>query len=53
MGWAGRQRGVRYAVSHDAENRFGEVKFGGGMLLDHSPGRYEASLGAPGKGVLG
>jgi len=36
----------------NVEKRFGEVKFGGSMLLDHSPGRYEASLGALGKGVL-
>jgi pimeloyl-ACP methyl ester carboxylesterase len=37
----------------DVEKRFGELKFGGSMLLDHSPGRYEISLGALGKGVLG
>jgi hypothetical protein len=37
----------------DAGKRFGEVRFGGSMLLDHSPGRYEASLAALGKGVLG
>jgi hypothetical protein len=37
----------------DVEKRFGEVKFGGSMLLDHSPGRYEGSLSALGKGVLG
>lgn len=37
----------------DVEKRFGEVKFGGSMLLDHSPGRYEISLGALGKGVVG
>lgn len=37
----------------DVEKRFGELRFGGGMLLDHSPGRYEASLKALGKGVLG
>ncbi|KAG9230198.1 hypothetical protein BJ875DRAFT_163499 [Amylocarpus encephaloides] len=36
----------------DVEKRFGEVRFGGSMLLDHSPGRYEASLGALGRGVL-
>ncbi|KAE9379818.1 hypothetical protein N431DRAFT_360989 [Stipitochalara longipes BDJ] len=36
----------------DVEKRFGEVRFGGSMLLDHSPGRYEASLSALGKGVL-
>ncbi|KAI9056226.1 hypothetical protein LZ554_001154 [Drepanopeziza brunnea f. sp. 'monogermtubi'] len=37
----------------DVEKRFGEIRFGGSMLLDHSPGRYEMSLGALGKGVLG
>ena len=37
----------------DVEKRFGEVRFGGSMLLDHSPGRYEASLSVLGKGVLG
>lgn len=37
----------------DVEKRFGEVRFGGSMLLDHSPGRYENSLRALGKGVLG
>ncbi|ESZ89550.1 hypothetical protein SBOR_10064 [Sclerotinia borealis F-4128] len=37
----------------DVEKRFGEVRFGGSMLLDHSPGRYENSLSALGKGVLG
>lgn len=37
----------------DVEKRFSEVKFGGSMLLDHSPGRYEASLGALGRGILG
>jgi hypothetical protein len=36
----------------NVERRFGEIRFGGGMLLDHSPGRYEASLGALRKGVL-
>jgi hypothetical protein len=37
----------------DVEKRFGEVRFGGSMLLDHSPGRYEGSLGALARGVLG
>jgi hypothetical protein len=36
----------------DVEKRFGEVRFGGSMLLDHSPGRYESSLGALARGVL-
>jgi hypothetical protein len=37
----------------DVEKRFREIRFGGSMLLDHSPGRYEASLAVLGKGVLG
>ncbi|KAI1005232.1 hypothetical protein K3495_g2982 [Podosphaera aphanis] len=41
---------VRYIK--DVEKRFGELQFGGSMLLDHSPGRYEASLRTLGKGVL-
>lgn len=41
---------LRYV--RDVEKRFGELKFGGSMLLDHSPGRYEASLRALGRGVL-
>ncbi|POS86822.1 hypothetical protein EPUL_001024 [Erysiphe pulchra] len=36
----------------DVEKRFGEMQFGGSMLLDHSPGRYEASLDALGNGIL-
>ncbi|KAK8102308.1 hypothetical protein PG984_015454 [Apiospora sp. TS-2023a] len=28
----------------DVESRFGEIKFGASMLLDHSPGRYEDAL---------
>jgi hypothetical protein len=42
---------LRYV--RDVEKRFGEVRFGGSMLLDHSPGRYEGSLGALGRGVFG
>lgn len=42
---------LRYV--RNVEKRFGEVRFGGSMLLDHSPGRYEANLAALGKGVLG
>jgi Lipase (class 3) len=37
----------------DVERKFGELQFGGSMLLDHSPGRYEASLATLGRGVLG
>lgn len=36
----------------DVGKRFGELRFGGSMLLDHSPARYEASLAALGRGVL-
>lgn len=36
----------------DVEKRFGEIQFGGSMLLDHSPGRYEANLRALARGVL-
>jgi hypothetical protein len=28
----------------DVERRFGEVRFGAGMLTDHNPGMYEAAL---------
>ncbi|KAI9732037.1 MAG: hypothetical protein M1818_007632 [Claussenomyces sp. TS43310] len=42
---------LRYV--RDVEKKFGELQFGGSMLLDHSPGRYEMSLAALGKGVLG
>jgi hypothetical protein len=41
---------LRYV--RDVEKIFGELRFGGSMLLDHSPGRYEASLRALGRGVL-
>lgn len=36
----------------DVEKHFGEMQFGGSMLLDHSPGRYEASLDALANGIL-
>jgi len=36
----------------DVQDRFGEIRFGSGMLGDHSPGRYEASLAALARGVL-
>lgn len=42
---------LRYV--RDVEGRFSELRFGGSMLLDHNPGRYEASLGALRRGVLG
>ena len=36
----------------DVETRFGELRFGSKMFSDHSPGRYEASLTALGRGIL-
>lgn len=36
----------------NVERRFAELRFGGSMLLDHSPGRYEASLAVLEKGVM-
>lgn len=44
---------VRVKFVRDVEGRFGEVRFGAGMLADHSPGRYEGCLGLLGRGVLG
>ncbi|KAI9875597.1 MAG: hypothetical protein M1830_008222 [Pleopsidium flavum] len=44
---------VRLKYIRDVESRFGEIGFGGGMLGDHSPGRYEGSLRMLGRGVLG
>jgi hypothetical protein len=35
----------------DVERRFGEVRFGGGMLGDHSPGGYEKGLERLARGV--
>ncbi|KAI9737846.1 MAG: hypothetical protein M1834_009215 [Cirrosporium novae-zelandiae] len=43
---------VRLKLVRDVEARFGELRFGSGMLGDHSPGRYEASLKALAEGVL-
>jgi hypothetical protein len=42
---------LRYV--RDVEGRFSELRFGGSTLLDHNPGRYEASLGALRRGLLG
>ena len=42
---------LRYV--RNVEERFSELRFGGSMLLDHNPGRYEASLAALRRGVLG
>lgn len=49
----GQQRRVVLKYVRDVERRFREVRFGKGMLTDHSPGRYEAALEALMGGVLG
>ncbi|OJJ43070.1 hypothetical protein ASPZODRAFT_1210542 [Penicilliopsis zonata CBS 506.65] len=36
----------------DVETWFGELRFGSGMLSDHNPARYEASIAALAQGVL-
>ncbi|CAD6503436.1 BgTH12-03101 [Blumeria graminis f. sp. triticale] len=41
---------VRYVKN--VERQFGELRFRKSMLLDHSPGRYEACLSSLGTGVL-
>ncbi|OJD28352.1 hypothetical protein ACJ73_00251 [Blastomyces percursus] len=43
---------VQLKFIRDVETRFREVRFGSGMLGDHSPGRYEASLAVLARGVL-
>ncbi|PGH10800.1 hypothetical protein AJ79_05273 [Helicocarpus griseus UAMH5409] len=43
---------VQLKFIRDVEARFREVRFGSGMLGDHSPGRYEASLAVLTRGVL-
>ncbi|EGC49877.1 lipase [Histoplasma capsulatum var. duboisii H88] len=43
---------VQLKFIRDVETRFGEVRFGSGMLGDHSPARYEASLAVLARGVL-
>ena len=43
---------VQLKYIRDVEKRFREVKFGSGMLLDHSPARYESSLAILARGVL-
>ncbi|KAK4039591.1 hypothetical protein C8A01DRAFT_16481 [Parachaetomium inaequale] len=42
LGQPARRMVLRYV--RDVERRFGEVRFAGGMLTDHSPARYEAAL---------
>jgi len=42
---------VQFKFIRNVEERFGEVRFGSGMLGDHNPARYEASLAALAQGV--
>lgn len=43
---------VRLRFVRDVDAWFGELRFEGGMLTDHNPARYEASLAALARGVL-
>ncbi|KAM5486832.1 hypothetical protein McanCB56680_001236 [Microsporum canis] len=43
---------VQLKYIRNVEKRFNEVRFGSGMLLDHSPARYESSLSILARGVL-
>lgn len=43
---------VQLKFIRDAEALFGELRFGSGMLSDHNPVRYEASLSALARGIL-
>lgn len=43
---------VQLKFIRDAETVFGELRFGSGMLSDHNPVRYEASLAALTRGIL-
>lgn len=43
---------VQLKFIRDAETLFGELRFGSGMLSDHNPVRYEASLAALARGIL-
>jgi len=43
---------VQLKFIRDVENLFGELRFGSGMLSDHNPTRYEASLAALARGIL-
>lgn len=42
---------VQMKYVRDVEKRFAEIRFTGGMLVDHSPGRYERVLRVLGRGV--
>lgn len=43
---------VQLKFIRDVEALFGELRFGSGMLSDHNPARYEASLAALARGIL-
>ena len=43
---------VQLRFIRDVETVFGELRFGSGMLSDHNPARYEASLAALARGIL-
>ncbi|KAJ5143483.1 FMN-dependent dehydrogenase [Penicillium bovifimosum] len=43
---------VQLRFIRDVDAWFGELRFAGGMLSDHNPARYEASLAAMARGVL-
>ena len=43
---------VQLKFIRDVEALFGEIRFGSGMLSDHNPVRYEASLAALARGIL-
>lgn len=43
---------VQLKFIRDAEAFFGELRFGSGMLSDHNPVTYEASLAAIARGIL-
>lgn len=43
---------IQLKYIRDVETRFGEVRFGSGMLSDHSPTRYETNLAALAMGVV-
>lgn len=43
---------VQLRFIRDVETTFGELRFGSGMLSDHNPARYEASLAALTRGIL-
>lgn len=43
---------VQFKFIRNVEARFAELRFSSGMLSDHNPARYEASLAALAQGVL-